>query len=92
MISEPRYKPRWDVESVRSQGNCTAMVSFRLLFDQHAQNINAIELYSHIDVSEDQLKYYNSGIGTYSAQPSWKSLSYYMQLLVENKSDLASAW
>ncbi|KZP32676.1 hypothetical protein FIBSPDRAFT_812252 [Athelia psychrophila] len=54
------------------------------------KNTNVIELYSHIDVSEDQLKYYNSGIGT-SAQPSWKLLSYCMQIL-DNKIDLAIAW
>ncbi|KZP32693.1 hypothetical protein FIBSPDRAFT_722546 [Athelia psychrophila] len=54
------------------------------------KNTNVVELYSHIDVSEDQLKYYNSGIGT-SAQPSWKSLSYYMQVL-GNQIDLAIAW
>ncbi|KZP18239.1 hypothetical protein FIBSPDRAFT_696778, partial [Athelia psychrophila] len=54
------------------------------------KNTNVVELYSHIDVSEDQLKYYNSGIGT-SARPSWKSLSYYMQSL-GNKIDLAIAW
>ncbi|KZP18249.1 hypothetical protein FIBSPDRAFT_696748, partial [Athelia psychrophila] len=42
------------------------------------KNTNVIELYSHIDVSEDQLKYYNSGIGT-SAQPSWNSFCYAVQ-------------
>ncbi|KZP18212.1 hypothetical protein FIBSPDRAFT_829469, partial [Athelia psychrophila] len=54
------------------------------------KNTNVIELYSHIAVSEHQLKYYNSGIGT-SAQPSWTSLSYYIQS-VGNKIDLAIAW
>ncbi|KZP18218.1 hypothetical protein FIBSPDRAFT_745593 [Athelia psychrophila] len=54
------------------------------------KNTNAIELYSHIDVSGYQLKYYNSGIGN-SAQPSWTSLSYYLQSM-GNMIDLAIAW
>ncbi|KZP18216.1 hypothetical protein FIBSPDRAFT_829474 [Athelia psychrophila] len=54
------------------------------------KNTNVVELYSHIAVSKHQLKYYNSGIGT-SAQPSWKSLSYYMQSM-GNMIDLAIAW
>ncbi|KZP32685.1 hypothetical protein FIBSPDRAFT_722414 [Athelia psychrophila] len=54
------------------------------------KNTNVIELYSHISVSKHQLKYYNSDIGT-SAQPSWKSLSHYMQSL-GNIVDLAIAW
>ena len=40
--------------------------------------------------TEDQLTYYNSGIGTY-AKPSWKSVRYLLQKL-ENLVDLAIAW
>ncbi|KZP32697.1 hypothetical protein FIBSPDRAFT_722547 [Athelia psychrophila] len=53
------------------------------------KNTNVTELYSHIDVNEYQLKYYNSGVGT-SVQPSWTSLSYYMQSM-GNMIDLAIA-
>lgn len=55
-----------------------------------SQNTNVIELFNRIAASKDQLKYYNSGIGTY-ARPSWKSWSYYKQV-VENKIDLMIAW
>lgn len=55
-----------------------------------AQNSNVIELYGQIVESEEQLTYYNSGIGTY-AKPSWKSWSYLKQV-VDNMIDLAIAW
>ncbi|KAF8878556.1 hypothetical protein BD779DRAFT_1772141 [Infundibulicybe gibba] len=38
-------------------------------------NTNVIELYDRIVKSENQLTYYNSGIGTY-AKPSWRSFTY----------------
>ncbi|KAF8523846.1 hypothetical protein JB92DRAFT_2883113, partial [Gautieria morchelliformis] len=53
-------------------------------------NTNVIELYSQLIKGNDQLTYYNSGIGTY-AKPSWKSWSYLKQV-VDNKIDLAIAW
>ncbi|KAF8483193.1 hypothetical protein JB92DRAFT_3032396 [Gautieria morchelliformis] len=53
-------------------------------------NTNVIELYSELIKDDDQLTYYNSGIGTY-AKPSWKSWSYVKQV-VDNKIDLAIAW
>ncbi|QRW06859.1 hypothetical protein RhiLY_05858 [Ceratobasidium sp. AG-Ba] len=54
------------------------------------KNTNVIELYSHIEKSDTQLTYYNSGVGTY-AKPSWRSLSYQKQRL-DNAVDLAIAW
>ncbi|VDB86424.1 unnamed protein product [Peniophora sp. CBMAI 1063] len=56
------------------------------------KNTNVIELYSLIQKGESdgQLTWYNSGIGTY-ARPSWKSLSWYKQVLA-HKIDLAIAW
>ncbi|KAF8507498.1 hypothetical protein JB92DRAFT_3121813 [Gautieria morchelliformis] len=53
-------------------------------------NTNVIELYSQLIKGDEQLTYYNSGIGTY-AKPSWKSWSYVKQV-VDNKIDLAIAW
>lgn len=53
------------------------------------RNTNVVELYSRLIKNEHQLTFYNSGIGTY-AQPSWKSLGYYKQVLM-NKLDLAFA-
>ncbi|KZV86524.1 hypothetical protein EXIGLDRAFT_574310, partial [Exidia glandulosa HHB12029] len=53
------------------------------------RNTNVVELYSRLVKNEHQLTFYNSGIGTY-AQPSWKSLGYYKQVLM-NKLDLAFA-
>ena len=50
------------------------------------QNTNVVELYSRILKSEDQITYYNSGIGTYAA-PSWKSLAYWHQR-IDNTIDL----
>lgn len=47
-------------------------------------------MFSDIDASDNQMKYYKSGIGTY-AQPSWKSYTYAKQV-AENKIDLAIAW
>ncbi|KZV67661.1 WD40 repeat-like protein [Peniophora sp. CONT] len=55
------------------------------------KNTNVIELYKLImkEVEDRQCTYYNSGIGTY-AQPSWKSLAYYKQVL-GHKIDLVFA-
>ncbi|KZP15074.1 hypothetical protein FIBSPDRAFT_912646 [Athelia psychrophila] len=53
-------------------------------------NTNVIELFSRIAASNEQLKYYNSGIGTY-ARPSWRSWGYAKQIM-ENWVDLAIAW
>ncbi|KAJ3500631.1 hypothetical protein NLJ89_g9708 [Agrocybe chaxingu] len=54
-------------------------------------NTNVIELHNLIlkGSKERQLTWYNSGIGTY-AQPSWRSLNYYKQVLY-HKIDLAIA-
>jgi len=54
------------------------------------QNTNVIELHSRIIKDENQLRYYNSGIGTY-ARPSWRSWKYFKQV-IGNKIDLAIAW
>jgi uncharacterized protein (DUF2235 family) len=56
------------------------------------KNTNVIELYNLIlkEVEDNQRTWYNSGIGTY-ARPSWKSLTYYRQVLY-HKIDLAIAW
>ncbi|PPQ69955.1 hypothetical protein CVT26_013291 [Gymnopilus dilepis] len=56
------------------------------------KNTNVIELYYLIRKEEEdnQLTWYNSGIGTY-ARPSWKSVDYYKQV-IGHKVDLAIAW
>ncbi|KIJ36141.1 hypothetical protein M422DRAFT_121683, partial [Sphaerobolus stellatus SS14] len=54
------------------------------------KNTNVVALYNQIVKSDEQLTYYNSGIGTY-AKSSWKSLKYIGQVL-DNKIDLAIAW
>ena len=56
------------------------------------KNTNVIELYNLIlkKVEHNQRTWYNSGIGTY-AQPSWKSLTFYRQV-ISHKIDLAIAW
>ncbi|VDB86472.1 unnamed protein product [Peniophora sp. CBMAI 1063] len=56
------------------------------------KNTNVIELYRLIRKGEgdNQLTYYNSGIGTY-AQPSSKTWSYYKRT-IGHKLDLAIAW
>ncbi|EGO30045.1 hypothetical protein SERLADRAFT_366014 [Serpula lacrymans var. lacrymans S7.9] len=56
------------------------------------KNTNVIEIYSQVckDPKDNQLTYYNSGIGTF-AEPSWKSLRYLGQVL-DHKIDLAIAW
>ncbi|KIM83614.1 hypothetical protein PILCRDRAFT_69195, partial [Piloderma croceum F 1598] len=56
----------------------------------YSQNTNIIELYSRLASNDDQLTYYDSGIGTY-ATPSWRSWTYLKQI-VDNKIDLAIAW
>lgn len=52
-------------------------------------NTNVVELYSRLEKNDNQLTFYNSGIGTY-ATPSLKSWNYYRQV-VSNKMDLAFA-
>ncbi|EJD39377.1 WD40 repeat-like protein [Auricularia subglabra TFB-10046 SS5] len=52
-------------------------------------NTNVVELYSRLEKNDNQLTFYNSGIGTY-ATPSWKSWGYYRQV-ISNKLDLAFA-
>ncbi|KAF9524055.1 hypothetical protein CPB83DRAFT_898202 [Crepidotus variabilis] len=56
------------------------------------KNTNVIELYNLIlkDTNDNQQTFYNSGIGTY-AEPSWKLLAYYKQVLY-HQIDLAIAW
>lgn len=54
------------------------------------QNTNVIELYSRLASNEEQLSYYNSGVGTY-AQPSWRSWNYLTQV-IDSKIDSAIAW
>ncbi|KAK7060115.1 hypothetical protein VNI00_000879 [Paramarasmius palmivorus] len=55
------------------------------------KNTNVVELYSRLEKSDHlQVTFYNSGIGTY-ANPSWKSLTYYRQVIY-HKIDLAIAW
>ncbi|KAF8696472.1 alternative mRNA splicing, via spliceosome, partial [Rhizoctonia solani] len=54
------------------------------------KNTNVVEMYRYIKKDESQLTYYNSGIGTF-AKPSWRSWSYYKQVLYHNI-DLAIAW
>ncbi|EIM79559.1 uncharacterized protein STEHIDRAFT_69301 [Stereum hirsutum FP-91666 SS1] len=54
------------------------------------KNTNVIELYRLLAKDENQITFYNSGIGTY-ATPSWKSLAYRRQQLY-HKLDLAIAW
>ncbi|KAF8328988.1 hypothetical protein F5887DRAFT_897308 [Amanita rubescens] len=53
-------------------------------------NTNVVELYSRVIESENQLTYYNSGIGTY-ANLSWASWSSWRQWF-DNIVDLAIAW
>ncbi|EJD39372.1 WD40 repeat-like protein [Auricularia subglabra TFB-10046 SS5] len=52
-------------------------------------NTNVVELYSRLEKNDNQLTFYNSGIGTY-ATPSWKSWAYYRQV-ISNQLDLAFA-
>lgn len=53
------------------------------------KNTNVVELYSRLVKDDNQLTFYNSGIGTY-AEPSWKSWDYRKQVIM-NKLDLAFA-
>lgn len=55
-----------------------------------SQNTNVVELYNHLAKNDKQLTYYSSGIGTY-AQPSFKLLSYWKQV-INHKLDQAIAW
>ncbi|KAE9385835.1 WD40 repeat-like protein [Gymnopus androsaceus JB14] len=54
------------------------------------KNTNVVELYSRLVKDDNQLTFYNSGIGTY-AKPSWRSWTYWKQV-ADNKIDLAIAW
>ncbi|OCH86355.1 hypothetical protein OBBRIDRAFT_738162, partial [Obba rivulosa] len=56
------------------------------------KNTNVIELYHLVKKlpGDNQVTYYNSGIGTY-AKPSWKSLHYWSQVF-DHTIDLAIAW
>ncbi|TFK47523.1 hypothetical protein OE88DRAFT_1636153 [Heliocybe sulcata] len=60
-------------------------------FDTKAiKSTNVVQLYSSLVKNEEQLTYYNSGIGTY-ATPSFKSWSWWKQV-IGHKIDLAIAW
>lgn len=54
------------------------------------QNTNVVEFYSRLTKDENQLTFYNSGIGTY-ATPSFRSWAYWKQAF-GHKVDLAIAW
>ncbi|TFK20327.1 WD40 repeat-like protein [Coprinopsis marcescibilis] len=56
------------------------------------KNTNVIELYNLLkkDIGDEQLTWYNSGIGTY-ARPHWRSMKYWIQIFL-HKVDLAIAW
>ncbi|KAJ7499769.1 hypothetical protein FB451DRAFT_1118880, partial [Mycena latifolia] len=78
-------------------GNCGSRVSRNLVisidgtsnqFGTH--NTNVVELHSQILTSENQAKYYNSGIGTYVPPEAKMSLKYLRQQ-VDNALDLAFA-
>ncbi|KAJ7489000.1 hypothetical protein FB451DRAFT_1024675, partial [Mycena latifolia] len=78
-------------------GNCGSRVSRNLVisidgtsnqFGTH--NTNVFELHSQILTSENQAKYYNSGIGTYVPPEAKMSLKYLRQQ-VDNTLDLAFA-
>ncbi|KAJ7499764.1 hypothetical protein FB451DRAFT_1118877 [Mycena latifolia] len=78
-------------------GNCGTWTSRNLVisidgtsnqFGTH--NTNVVELHSQILTSENQAKYYNSGIGTYVPPEAKMSLKYLGQQ-VDNALDLASA-
>ncbi|KAJ8474558.1 hypothetical protein ONZ45_g15908 [Pleurotus djamor] len=57
-------------------------------FCEHSTNV--VELFSRLIKDEEQLVYYDSGIGTY-ATPSFRSLSYIKQVIVHTI-DTAIAW
>ncbi|EMD32005.1 hypothetical protein CERSUDRAFT_162065 [Gelatoporia subvermispora B] len=61
-------------------------------FGKKVRNTNVIELYRLVKKrpEDEQLTYYNSGIGTY-AKPSWRSW-HYMRQMIDHKIDLAIAW
>ncbi|THV02718.1 WD40 repeat-like protein [Dendrothele bispora CBS 962.96] len=54
------------------------------------KNTNVVELHSRLVKSDEQLTYYNSGIGTY-VKPSLWSPSYWKQFL-KHSADMAVAW
>ncbi|KAK7050987.1 hypothetical protein VNI00_005099 [Paramarasmius palmivorus] len=54
------------------------------------KNTNIVELYSRLVKDQNQVTFYNSGIGTY-ATPSWRSFAYYKKV-IGHKLDLAIAW
>ncbi|KAL0960504.1 hypothetical protein HGRIS_005542 [Hohenbuehelia grisea] len=54
------------------------------------KNTNIVELYSNLAKNDDQLTYYNSGIGTY-AKPAYMSLGYIIQR-IDHTIDMMVAW
>ena len=54
------------------------------------QNTNVVELYSLIDADGTQVKYYNSGIGTF-ATTHWTWILRWLWRWIDNKIDLAIA-
>lgn len=73
------------VRCVHSQFNAYNICSSPL-----SKNTNVIELYHLLEKDENQITFYNSGIGTY-ATPSWKSWAYRRQQF-DHTVDLAIAW
>ncbi|EED84510.1 predicted protein [Postia placenta Mad-698-R] len=55
------------------------------------KNSNVVEIYARIIKGEDQLTYYNSGIGTY-ATPSWRFGLSFLKTRFDSHVDLAIAW
>ncbi|EMD30969.1 hypothetical protein CERSUDRAFT_100829 [Gelatoporia subvermispora B] len=100
-LKEPLHtNPEPQLEEKESNIRCTCSTGGRNLVvcidgtsNQFGKNnTNVIELYRLVKKrpDDDQLTYYNSGIGTY-AKPSWKSL-HYLKQVVDHKIDLAIAW
>ena len=58
------------------------------LVDNVTQNTHVVELYSRLVANEDQLTYYDSGIGTYVAE---ESIFVRAKQWVENALDMAIA-
>ncbi|KAL0566880.1 hypothetical protein V5O48_015116 [Marasmius crinis-equi] len=54
------------------------------------KNSNVVEFYARLVKDDDQITYYNSGIGTYPKSPS-KSLTYYKRMAA-HKFDTVVAW
>ncbi|KAJ6589856.1 hypothetical protein DFH09DRAFT_217728 [Mycena vulgaris] len=88
------YRPSKTITCEHCETNGTGrniILSFDGTSNQYGnKNTNVIELYARIIKDDNQLTYYNSGIGTY-ARPSWRSLKYWKQV-IDNHIDLAIAW